>query len=369
MSKYPVLAVVTAFSLVLAACNGEVNSAHSIKGKFVYTAASFGNIYGYAVNTTTGSLAPLGVSGVAESFPSTITFNPAGTVAYVLVPQNNAVTTFGINGTTGVLTPLTSGLVNTGNYPSGVAVAPSGKFAYVTNRDSNDVWGYSINAGTGALTLLAGGTVATGSAPYGLAIDPTGRFVYVTNNNDGTVSAYAINAGTGALTPVPGSPFVSVNNPGAITVNPAGTVVYAASTTTIVYPGTNNGGISAWSIDQTTGALTPIGTVGKGVGYSSIAVNAAGTFVYVGSVNFDGQIITCAVDSASGALTPIAGDSVQADASYSITSISTSGPLMYVGVGYKVAGYTINTSTGALTAVPGSPFTQNSSSLVAAVTP
>jgi YVTN family beta-propeller protein len=46
------------------------------------------------------------------------------------------------------------GTVATGTYPTSIAVHPSGKFAYVTNSGSNDVSTYSIDGATGVLTLI-----------------------------------------------------------------------------------------------------------------------------------------------------------------------------------------------------------------------
>ena len=45
----------------------------------------------------------------------------------------------------------------------------------------------------------------------------TAGFAYVTNASDSTISAYTINATTGALTPVPGSPFAAGWGPISVT--------------------------------------------------------------------------------------------------------------------------------------------------------
>jgi len=84
-----------------------------------------------------------------------------------------------------------------------------------------------------------------------VTVDPTGRFVYAANeywSND--VSAFAIDGTSGALTPVPGSPFPAVNYADSVTVDPTGQFAYAGN-----FQGHN---ISAYIIDGTSGALTPI---------------------------------------------------------------------------------------------------------------
>lgn len=76
-----------------------------------------------------------------------------------------------------------------------------------------------------ALTLLLG-------LPFALAkrafADPTPKFAYVTNQclvkdcSAGGVSAYTINSSTGALSAVPGSPFRTGRYPFSVTVDPSG---------------------------------------------------------------------------------------------------------------------------------------------------
>ena len=88
-------------------------------------------------------------------------------------------------------------------------------------------------------------------------MDPTGRFAYVGNAHSDTVSAYTIDATTGALSPMNGLPVATGSSPYAVAVDPTGRFAYVANY------GNNN--VSAYSIDATTGALsqmtgTPVAT-------------------------------------------------------------------------------------------------------------
>jgi 6-phosphogluconolactonase len=65
---------------------------------------------------------------------------------------------------------------------------------------------------------VAGSPFGAGTNPIAVAVDPTGKFAYVTNVGSANVSAYAINATSGALTPVAGSPFAAGTNPVGIAV-------------------------------------------------------------------------------------------------------------------------------------------------------
>ena len=144
-------------------------------------------------------------------------------------------------------------------------------YVYVSNDGSANVSAFAINASTGTLTQVKGSPFAAGPEPWGVAVDPTGKFAYVTNVTDGgklayvtnitspsssgSVSAYAINARSGALTQVPGSPFAASGNyPWDVAIDPSGKFAYVTNSVS------NN--VSMYSIDDATGALTLIGTIG-----------------------------------------------------------------------------------------------------------
>lgn len=82
--------------------------------------------------------------------------------------------------------------------PTSVAVDPSGKFVYVANQQDNTVSMFTIDSTTGDLT--ANGTISTGVEPFLVVVDPSGKFAYVSNET-GSVSAYTLN-GDGTLTSV-----------------------------------------------------------------------------------------------------------------------------------------------------------------------
>src|SRR5258708_27693095 len=60
----------------------------------------------------------------------------------------------------------------------------------------------------------------------------SGGFAYVANANSNNVSAYTIDGTTGALTPVAGSPFPAGSYPSSVTVDPTGPFAYAANACT-----------------------------------------------------------------------------------------------------------------------------------------
>src|SRR5581483_1426035 len=63
-----------------------------------------------------------------------------------------------------------------------------------------------------------------GHGSIGVASDPAGKFLFAANLQDDTLSAFTIDASTGALTPVAGSPFSTHSAPVDVQVDPFGEV-------------------------------------------------------------------------------------------------------------------------------------------------
>ncbi len=137
------------------------------------------------------------------------------------------------------------------------------------------------------------------------------RFVYVPNYNSANISAFSVNQQTGALTPVPGSPFATATFPAEAFSTPDGKFLYVRSDTTE--------SIAAFAINATTGALSPI---------------PGSPFASANPFNTKSWQFT--------------------------TTMHPSGRFMYrygrVGNFIGVLGYTIDPQTGALALIPGSPF-------------
>src|SRR6266566_464306 len=204
--------------------------------------------------------------------------------------------------------------------------------------------------------------VLFGFALLAASVHAQSTFVY-TNNNDvpNTVTAFSIGLG-GTLIIVPGSPFLTggdgsglnyASNTATVTIRKK--ILYVSNT------GTNN--ISGFSINTTTGVLTPVpgspfatGGLGSFFGIS-LAVTPNGKFVYAGNTA-SGDISAFSVGS-NGALTPIAGSPFSAGGSPDGIKVSPNGKFLGVALPFSdsVAMFSISFS-GALASVPGSPFPQ-----------
>jgi 6-phosphogluconolactonase (cycloisomerase 2 family) len=177
-----------------------------------------------------------------------------------------------------------------------------------------------------------------------LAAPLRAQFVYVTAWND-TISAYSI-ASNGALIAIPGSPYRSGGRISA--VDPAGRFVYV-----------DDIGLFGYSI-ASNGALTPI------PGYPlfpdgttcSLTVEFSGKFLYLASSapRYGVNSISAYSIASNGAVTPVPGSPFSVEATPSSATVDSSGKFLYVANREDtISAYNI-ASNGALTPVPGSPF-------------
>jgi 6-phosphogluconolactonase len=213
--------------------------------------ADAGKIDALQPNDTTGALTPISGSPFPSGTNLYLTIDPSGQFLFASVADPpGGVAAFTMDSFTGTLTPVPgspfSAVPNSTVQPGQIVADESGKFVYVTLVQSNQVAGLAIATPSGALTPVPGSPFNTGSSPLTLAI--VNQFLYVSNLGDGTLSAYAIDSASGALTPVAGSPFP----------------IRAAAMTSDFFDGylfvSGTGGMTAFKVDLTTGALTQVGS-------------------------------------------------------------------------------------------------------------
>jgi YVTN family beta-propeller protein len=328
-------------------------------GKFAYVAnegcgdSAFGNVSMYTIDATTGKLASIGppVSSNDEGGHS-VTVDPFGKFAYVANwgegDTAGSISMYNINSTgalkfTGTINGVCPGLCA----PWSVVVDPSGKFAYVANEGSfspTNVSMFSINTTTGALTSI--GMIPTGGRSISVAVDPMGKFVYVATESDppgsaGGVSMYTMDTGTGALTSM--GMIAAGTNPVSVAVDLAGKFAYVANS------GSND--VSMYTIKATTGALTSTGTIAAGTKPSSVAVDSSGKFAYVTNSGSNDVSMYKIIDTTTGAL--VSMGTIPAGLSPSSIAIHPSGKFAYVtnSGSNDISIYKIDSATGALSLI------------------
>ena len=292
--------------------------------------------------------------------------------------NSGGISAYSIDSQSGSLTPVPGSPYADAGLPWSLAIDPKARFAYVANRGSDTIGAYTIDEATGALRPVAGSPFPQDPAlnselPVSLAVDPAGKFLFVANYNTQTVRAYQINQTTGALTQAPGSPFPAEINPQSVTVDLSGRFVYVANG----YHN-SNGTISAYSVDQNTGSLTPVSgspfTVpidqskstfpGPGTMPRSVTVHGTSSgqqALYVAD-SFQNDIWAYDIDAATGTLALTTASPYSVPGSPFSLMAQTGGQFIYASnqnpnnpsTG-SVAGYSIDAFTGFLTAIPGSP--------------
>jgi YVTN family beta-propeller protein len=261
----------------------------------------------------------------------------------------------------GTSNSLTFTTATGGADPRSIAVDPAGKFAYVANWSCSSVSGYvsmyTINPTTGALASIGPPVLSQDISADSVTVDPSGKFAYVTStgdeySSDGSVAMYTINATTGVLTPIGA---ISGNCPGlcvplSVAVDPSGKFAYVPNGDGVV-----PNSVAMYTINATTGVLTSIGKTAVEGFAASVAVDPSGKFAYVvgtaSGTGSAGSVSTYTINAATGALTSTG--TIAAGTSPVSMVVDPTGRFAYVANSSSndVSMYTINVNTGALTSM------------------
>jgi 6-phosphogluconolactonase (cycloisomerase 2 family) len=342
-------------------------------GQYLYVASSVGStttLDSYLIKLTDGSLSRIGAAGISVGTNLiSVIVDRSGKYVFAIDNGGQVIFPFSI-GAGGALTAI-PGFFPTGNSPQYPVIDPTNTYLYVPDLNDGAITTYKINA-DGTLTVADGGagfTVGIGSGPTFAAIDATDKYFYVTNQNDNTVSAVTIVA-NGALGPaVSGSPFATGVMPVGIAIDPTNSTVAVAN----VF----GNSISAFTINPATGALTaaavpqvetPAGPffINLGIGVRSPNV-LPGAVYAANSVSNDISAFTST--PATGALTAAANSPFPGIPGNSFAAADLQGSLFFAGSGSakEIAGFSVNQSSAALTALTGSPLSITGTDTGAAV--
>jgi 6-phosphogluconolactonase len=311
-------------------------------------------------------------------------------LAYVTLPNDGSVLLLQIDGATGA---VTAGAVTppvSGTTPIGLALTPSRNFLYTANGRSNTISIFSV-ANTGNLSLT-GFPMQAGNGPDQAVVDPSGQYLLVTNvygsgPEGGDISVYSIDGNTGALTEVSGSPFPANDNPTQILFTHSGQYVYVTNpnlgmVTGFAFCPSQTSGPACGS---TTTVLTPLedSPVFSGAGAAALAIDAADQYLYVANPSATnappyagtvGNISAFAIDSNTGNLSEILGSPFTATAGSNPTAltIDPTGKFLYAvtpGSSNSVWCFQITATNGQLVPAANSPFSLASGGVFAIFDP
>ena len=312
----------------------------------------------FSVDVTSST--PLTNYQTATAFANTLgpiqaAVHPAGTLLYV-VDIGSYLHIMTIDPATGTPTETTASAAapvaaGTGGL-NHIAIDPYGRFIYVSDDGANTIQGFTIDqtstTNPGALTAI-GTTTANLDGPEDLVIDPTGSYMYVTNSNADTVSAYSINQTTGALTALAVPTAPTGTTPYFETLDPSGAHLFVANS------GDNTVSVFTLGAGGALGTATPF-TVTDATSIANVAVAPSGSFIYIvdyGDGAGPGTVYAYSLTGATIGTTPI-GSAPTGVAPISINIDAT-------GAGLAI---TNNTDTGTL-----SLYKINSDGSLTATTP
>ena len=327
--------------------------------RFIYV-SSFpdNNIKIFSVNDTTGLItAAGGISTGANTNPGFLAMHPSGKFLYSLNRTSGNVSIFTINQTTGTLTA--AGTVTADTSPFYMVFSPDGTFAYLTCDVASMLFVFSVNTSTGALTQVSGSPYAMGGGrTRGLAVTPDNKYLYVTDRDSDNIQAFVIAAGV--LSPVAGSPFAAGTAVGTAVTDSAGKYLYVGNR--------DDNAVGAYSINASTGALTPIAAYPSGGTQTSVwTLDPSGTHLYGGD-QVSNDVLAFTIN-ADGTLTAVAGMPFSTNTEPGGGGIHPNGKFAYVVNQVSeiqlqpgtITIYSINQSTGALTQISSTPTGSNNS--------
>src|SRR5580658_3853467 len=236
-------------------------------------------------------------------------------------------------------------------------IQPGPEFLYATSINGQ-ILAFSINENnSGALTAI--GSVSGPTLSLGLT-SVSNQFLYASDTHNAQIDGFSINQTTGALTALVGSPFptgtlsfpgVLAAPPGYLGSSPGSNLLYAADSGTVDMFTINAAGVP-------TALSGPPYVPEEGF---SIVVDPSGNFLYAADDDPPGGVFAFTTNS-TGALIAVPDSPFTIPGQTVVDSlpigIVDTGSYVYVALSQanQIAAFSIVSGTGALTPVPNSPF-------------
>lgn len=188
----------------------------------------------------------------------------------------------------------------------------------------------------------------------------TGSFSLNNNGRPQAILTTPPSPATGALTTIPGSPFTVGSSLRSMIVHPKGDFLYTG------HMFGADKGARVHDIDPATGAISfsswlDLTSLGARPG-SRLAIDPPGTRLFVSDL--DAGVFVADIDPVTGALTLVPGAPFSIGAFVGAFTTTVRGDYLYLALPFtsELLGFRIE-STGALTAVPGSPYSVGAETL------
>jgi len=274
----------------------------------------------------------------------------------------------------GAITPVPSSPITFSQWYTlwDVKVHPNGLYVYASNSSADEIRVYSINQTTGELTSIQNYTATDSQCCYALGMHPSGNYLYATGGSSvpGDISNFLIDSGTGLITgehansPWSLAGWRYTDEAGLMQFNAAGTRLWTGlgDANDFIW------GIMGFDIDG-TGGLTLIAGAPFGTAITQAVIglqyHESLNKMYATTLSSSNNIRIYNV-AGNGALTEDGAISPKSGGGYAPTGLLmdlTKSFLMNGHNLFETRMYDLNSVTGELTNVAGSPFWGNDNNM------
>jgi 6-phosphogluconolactonase (cycloisomerase 2 family) len=211
---------------------------------------------------------------------------------------------------------------------------------------------FVFDAGANSLTLSASPAGPPGG--FDIAVNTSAHFFYAADFDSGAVYGYSYDPGSGNLSALNNSPYAAIgpsSNGGPLAINPAATFLFHSNAFGTIgsYSINSNGSLSATSNPLVNDCIQPL----------HMLVAPSGKFLYVAD-HGTGDYCIYSIDSGTGALTEISGSpfmSLPNSEPWGLV-FGSGGSFLYstLSNAEKVDAFSIDGTSGSLTALAGEPY-------------
>jgi 6-phosphogluconolactonase len=289
-------------------------------GRFLYAVSEIavfngqrtGAVSSFSVDPATGKLTLLNEVSSHGGGPCHVVVDKAGRNVLVANYGGGSVAVLPI-GEDGRLAEATSSVQHKGSsvnptrqkqpHAHSINLSPDNRFALVADLGLDQILTYRFDAAKGLLTPgdPPFARVNPGAGPRHFAFLPGGAFAYAINELQSTITAFAYDSSAGTLRELQSISTLPQgvqggNSTAEIQAHPSGRFLY----------GSNRGhdSIAVFSVDPTTGALTPVEQVSSGGKTPrGFGIDPGGRFLLAANQNSD-NLVVFRIDPKNGRLTP-----------------------------------------------------------------
>src|SRR5579872_1832931 len=347
---------------------------------FAFAVDTAGTIDGYTLDATNSVFGP--TAGYTAPVIPTQDDGSGMVVAqkkylYVGIPSTFQVFGYSVDSNGGLTalsgSPFGENYLSTAVGTKNMITNPAGTFLFVLSGVSNQIYVYQIGS-SGSLSVVSGSPFTIPFLGANLAIDGLGKYLYITQNLGShtglQMAAYSISS-SGGLTAVQGSPFAYPM--WEVAADPTGKYLIGATGRTLSVNGMDDFHLYVFSIQQSgsnAGALTQVSGSPFTTVYSPYGIamqpNSTGNLVYSFSINDTdtgyNAVEGFSLDSTTGSLTALSQSPFSGISDGFWGQIDQSGAYLFVYGGVLNNG-TVTADLGAMNIGTGGALTEPTSQL------